>query len=188
MRPKRFVASCLRVWVMFDSIFCPEGTQKWNPSGHSSNAPSRHWRASSEFMKTVKQRFSVWFNRTHRRYGTLWADRFKSVLVEGSGKTTKSIVEDSYVALLYWWHYFGFGWICPWLYRCLAVGTRSQVTSKSKRNARHRLGLSSGDSGFATAGLWVIIVTDFFKTDQNRQINSIRFLQQCWIIENKVNL
>ena len=39
----------------------------------------------SEFMKTVKQRFSVWFNRTHKRYGTLWADRFKSVLVEGSG-------------------------------------------------------------------------------------------------------
>ena len=38
----------------------------------------------SEFMKTVKQRFSVWFNRNHRRYGTLWADRFKSVLVEGS--------------------------------------------------------------------------------------------------------
>ena len=39
----------------------------------------------SEFMKTVKQRFSVWFNRNHRRYGTLWADRFKSVLVEGAG-------------------------------------------------------------------------------------------------------
>ena len=29
----------------------------------------------SEFMKTIKQRFSVWFNRTHQRYGTLWADR-----------------------------------------------------------------------------------------------------------------
>ncbi len=39
----------------------------------------------SQFMKTVKQRFSVWFNRNHRRYGTLWADRFKSVLVEGAG-------------------------------------------------------------------------------------------------------
>ena len=39
----------------------------------------------SQFMKTVKQRFSVWFNRNHRRYGTLWADRFKSVLVEGFG-------------------------------------------------------------------------------------------------------
>ena len=39
----------------------------------------------SEFMKTAKQWFSVWFNRNHRRYGTLWADRFKSVLVEGFG-------------------------------------------------------------------------------------------------------
>lgn len=36
----------------------------------------------SEFMKTVKQRFSVWYNKSHDRYGTLWADRFKSVLVE----------------------------------------------------------------------------------------------------------
>lgn len=36
----------------------------------------------SEFMKTVKQRFSVWYNRTHGRYGTLWAERFKSLLVE----------------------------------------------------------------------------------------------------------
>ena len=36
----------------------------------------------SPFMKLVKQRFSVWFNRTHQRYGTLWAERFKSVLVE----------------------------------------------------------------------------------------------------------
>ena len=37
----------------------------------------------SEFMKAVKQRFSVWYNRSHQRYGTLWAERFKSVLVEG---------------------------------------------------------------------------------------------------------
>lgn len=36
----------------------------------------------SEFMKTLKQRFSVWYNRTHQRFGTLWAERFKSVLVE----------------------------------------------------------------------------------------------------------
>lgn len=38
----------------------------------------------SEFMKTVKQRFSVWFNRVRNRYGTLWADRFRSTLVEFS--------------------------------------------------------------------------------------------------------
>jgi len=36
----------------------------------------------SAFMKLVKQRFSIWFNKSHRRYGTLWAERFKSVLVE----------------------------------------------------------------------------------------------------------
>ncbi|MSU49398.1 MAG: transposase [Opitutus sp.] len=36
----------------------------------------------SQFMKLVKQRFSIWFNKTHRRFGTLWAERFKSVLVE----------------------------------------------------------------------------------------------------------
>jgi len=38
----------------------------------------------SEFMKTLKQKFTSWFNRTHERVGTLWESRFKSVLVEGS--------------------------------------------------------------------------------------------------------
>ena len=36
----------------------------------------------SQFMKLLKQRFSIWFNKSHRRYGTLWAERFKSTLVE----------------------------------------------------------------------------------------------------------
>ncbi|MEM6912143.1 MAG: transposase, partial [Verrucomicrobiota bacterium] len=38
----------------------------------------------SEFMKTLKQRFTQWFNKKHGRRGTLWEDRFKSVLVENS--------------------------------------------------------------------------------------------------------
>ncbi len=37
----------------------------------------------SMFMKELKQRFSVWYNKSHDRYGVFWADRFKSVLVEG---------------------------------------------------------------------------------------------------------
>lgn len=36
----------------------------------------------SIFMKEFKQRFSRWYNERHGRYGTLWAERFKSVLVE----------------------------------------------------------------------------------------------------------
>jgi putative transposase len=38
----------------------------------------------SAFMQTVNMRFAVWYNRTHRRFGTLWAERFKSVLIEGA--------------------------------------------------------------------------------------------------------
>jgi REP element-mobilizing transposase RayT len=36
----------------------------------------------SEFMKTLLQRFTRWFNRTHERSGTLWEQRYKSVIVE----------------------------------------------------------------------------------------------------------
>jgi len=45
----------------------------------------------SSFMKTLKQRFSVWFNHTHGRFGTLWAERFKSVLVEGMGNPLQTM-------------------------------------------------------------------------------------------------
>ena len=39
----------------------------------------------SEFIKLLKQRFTQWYNRTTDRKGTLWEDRFKSLLVEGEG-------------------------------------------------------------------------------------------------------
>jgi REP element-mobilizing transposase RayT len=45
----------------------------------------------SEFMKAVKQRFSIWYNRSHQRYGTLWSERFKSVLVEGKGNPLQTM-------------------------------------------------------------------------------------------------
>ena len=34
------------------------------------------------FMKTLKQRFTSWYNKKHGRRGTLWEARYKSVLVE----------------------------------------------------------------------------------------------------------
>jgi hypothetical protein len=37
----------------------------------------------SAFMRLVKQRLAIWFNKSHQRFGPLWCDRFKSVLVEG---------------------------------------------------------------------------------------------------------
>ncbi len=39
----------------------------------------------SAFMKLLKQRVTHGFNARHGRKGTLWEDRFKSVLVEGAG-------------------------------------------------------------------------------------------------------
>jgi putative transposase len=38
----------------------------------------------SEFVKTLKQRYTMSYNRRHGRKGTLWESRFKSVLLEGS--------------------------------------------------------------------------------------------------------
>ena len=38
----------------------------------------------SEFVKTLKQRFTQSYNRRHGRKGTLWEERFKSLLVGGS--------------------------------------------------------------------------------------------------------
>lgn len=39
----------------------------------------------SEFMKTLKQRFSIWYRHQHESFsGTLWEGRFKSVILQGS--------------------------------------------------------------------------------------------------------
>ncbi len=43
----------------------------------------------SYFMRELKQRFSMWYNRVNNRRGTLWEERFKSV-----------VVEDTHTALL----------------------------------------------------------------------------------------
>jgi putative transposase len=53
-------------------------------SGHVRNALTSRMSDLSVFMKEVKQRFSRWYNGQSNRYGTLWAERFRSVLVEDS--------------------------------------------------------------------------------------------------------
>jgi hypothetical protein len=45
---------------------------------------ARMWDVSA-FMKLLKQRFTQWYNRRKGRKGTLWEERFKSVLVDGAG-------------------------------------------------------------------------------------------------------
>jgi putative transposase len=45
----------------------------------------------SQFMKRLKERFSAWFNKSHQRFGTLWAERFKSTLVEFGADALQSV-------------------------------------------------------------------------------------------------
>lgn len=45
----------------------------------------------SVFMKELKQRFSKWYNRGRERYGTLWAERFKSVVVEDAPSVVMAV-------------------------------------------------------------------------------------------------
>ncbi|MCH8474136.1 MAG: transposase, partial [Opitutales bacterium] len=51
----------------------------------------------SAFVKIYKQQVSIWYNANHDRYGPLWSDRFKSVLVQGSG--TALLVMAAYIDL-----------------------------------------------------------------------------------------
>lgn len=50
----------------------------------------RMWDVSA-YMKLVKQRFTQWYNRGHQRKGTLWEERFRSVVVEGSGEALAAV-------------------------------------------------------------------------------------------------
>ena len=45
----------------------------------------------SAFMKLLKQRYTTWFNESHQRFGTLWAERFKSELVQGRADTLRTV-------------------------------------------------------------------------------------------------
>ena len=51
-----------------------------------SNQQIQYWRSRledlSEFIKALKQRFTQWYNRKHKRKGHLWSDRFHSSLLQ----------------------------------------------------------------------------------------------------------
>ena len=57
----------------------------------------------SEFMKTLKSRYTIWYNKNHAdRVGTLWSDRFRSVMIEplqnSSGRAALALIA-SYIEL-----------------------------------------------------------------------------------------
>ena len=61
---------------------------KWRNSGQIERYESdrarfvRRMYDLSEFMKTLKELFTMWYNREYKHVGTMWTGRFKSLLVE----------------------------------------------------------------------------------------------------------
>ena len=55
---------------------------------HNGQAPfyREKWSSLSEYVKEIKQGFSRFYNRRHKRKGFFWSDRFKSVIVD-NGET-----------------------------------------------------------------------------------------------------
>lgn len=66
-------------------------------SSHIRHSLSSRMGDVSAFMKEFKQRFSRWFNRHSKRFGTLWAERFSSTLVEDSASALQTVA--SYIDL-----------------------------------------------------------------------------------------
>lgn len=66
-------------------------------SPHIRNTLSNRMGDVSAFMKELKQRFSRWFNHHSGRFGTLWAERFSSTLVEDSASALQTVA--SYIDL-----------------------------------------------------------------------------------------
>ena len=53
----------------------------------------------SVFMRELKQRFSIWYNHQNGNRGTLWIDRFKSLVVEPSLHAMATVAADQAMSL-----------------------------------------------------------------------------------------
>jgi REP element-mobilizing transposase RayT len=45
----------------------------------------------SAFVRELKQRFGIWYNHRHGNKGTIWADRFNSVIVESTKEALSTV-------------------------------------------------------------------------------------------------
>jgi REP element-mobilizing transposase RayT len=107
-KPNDFDLSEREFWRRIEALYSDEEVNEIRAVFRSLEAPemsaagqimARNYRQKfldrmldlSEFMKTLKQRFTIWFNAQHKRVGTLWESRFKSVLVEGSAETLMKV-------------------------------------------------------------------------------------------------
>jgi REP element-mobilizing transposase RayT len=125
------------------------GNEAWAAEIHARHTYRMH--SLSEFMKTLLQRFTRWFNRAHERSGTLWEQRYKSVIVESgiAARTMAAYIDLNPVRAGmvkdpadYRWSSYG-----------EAIGGGSKGNGKKAREGLVRACLSHRGSGFE-AGKW----------------------------------
>ncbi len=90
-----------RFRILYGERRCPyleltaDGLEAALREGPDAEAFREHLRSRmgclAPFMKTLKQRFSVWFNKSHERVGTLWAERYQSVLIENDPVVLRTV-------------------------------------------------------------------------------------------------
>ena len=96
----------------------------------------------SEFMKTLKQRVSQWYNSNYSHEGTLWSGRFKSVLVE-DGRYLNNLVayiHGNPIRAGIVTRAADYKWSAP--------GAAAKGDARAKKGLS-LLGVSVGDGGFA---------------------------------------
>jgi putative transposase len=125
------------------------GNEVWVAEIHARHIYRMH--SLSEFMKTLLQRFTRWFNRVHERSGTLWEQRYKSVIVESgiAGRTMAAYIDLNPVRAGmvkdpadYRWSSYG-----------EAIGGGNKGNGKKAREGLVRACLSHRGAGFE-AGKW----------------------------------
>jgi len=77
---QHFVGAVEQQFAMYEAAGDAAGEAAYRETFYT-----RMWDVS-RFMKAVKQRFTQWYNGRNDRKGTLWEERFKSVVVEGTGQ------------------------------------------------------------------------------------------------------
>lgn len=79
-------------WNPVDADALADLLEKNGPEGQRLRARLlRRMHDPSWLMKTVKQRFATWFNARNNRFGPVWAERFKAVLVEGDTRSLRTV-------------------------------------------------------------------------------------------------
>jgi putative transposase len=96
------------------------------------------------FIRLLKQRFSKWYNATHDRFGTLWADRFRSLLVEESAEAVQAV--SAYIDF----NAVRRGWVeDPSAYPFCGAGEAAEKDSSARQGLRSILSLSEPSAAVA---------------------------------------